>query len=648
MNRGFYSAVSGLSAARTGLAVTGHNMSNTGTVGYVRQQALQHDFTYQGVGSNLQVGLGNDITMIRQIRDKYLDMSYRAEVGRAAFHSVIYSTGNELENIYGELQSQYSTQSITQDLWDSINELVMHPAGVESRSNFISTVTSYITKINNINERMNKEQMNLNNSIKEAVARVNQLTTRINELNGIIPLMEASGQRANDFRDERNLCLDELSRLINIDYAENYKGEVVVTTGGSELVCNGNAMQIGFRYTGPGSSLVEPVFTEKNYILDFDPTYQNAKPLFDYKPVGLKYANDNGEIFGMIVARGLYPTNYESLQWTDFAGKDALVGALPVIASPGTGTLPTIPTTPRPDYTLYTKGVKDQAYIDDYKNYLDGINTYIDEVESYLAAYGHDAGGDLSIPLADYNAAVTALAAFKADVTGTGSPAVSLADMNKQFTNFMNYHKYAEFNATQCMIPSTQRQMDLLFNYITNLVNDTLDGYGLSDDPYISPALGVPIFTEIIPGGGLTMGNVQINPELLEPGGHNKIGLADTDLSGRDDSTKATELLDLWKAAADIFEPGDSAYKMNIEEGYRFVINSLATKTNQSMTFYQVQTDLVNEIDNKRLRISGVSLDEELSNMMIYQHAFNASARMVSIIDSMIDRVINGTGRVGL
>jgi len=638
MNRGFYSAMSGLNAARTGLGVTGHNMANTSTVGYVRQQALQHDFRYQGVGSNLQIGLGSDITMIRQIRDKYLDMSYRAEIGRASFHSVVYSTGNELEDILGELQSRYSTQSISQDLWDSINELVMHPGGVETRSNFMSTVTSYLTKIDNIKERMTKEQLNINENIKSAVARVNQLTTRINELNGFIPLMESSGQRANDYRDERNLCLDELSRLLKIDYSENSKGEVVVTVDGNELICNGNAMQIGLRYTGPGSSLIEPVFSTKSYILDFDPTYENAKPLFDYKNVSTQLENDSGEIFGMIIARGLYPTNYESMQWVDYPGRTAPI-SLPAVGASGSAPAFSSSVTPAwPNPATYVPdGIMDPAYVADYQTYIDDINTYITELETHLATHG------ANMTAADYDAAAADLAGFKEDVMGgTGKYALSLKDLSsKQVTNYISYHKFAEFNATQCMITSTQREVDLLFNYVVNLINDTLNGIDLNGNT------GVPIFTEILAGNGLTMGNVQINPLLLEPGGHNKIGLAGPQ-GDVDDSSKATELLEKWKSSVAIFEKADGAYPMNVEEAYRYIVNNLANKTNESLKFYDVQSDLVNEIDNKRLRISGVSLDEEMTNMMIYQHAFNAAARMVSIIDSMIDRVINGTGRVGL
>ena len=57
---------------------------------------------------------------------------------------------------------------------------------------------------------------------------------------------------------------------------------------------------------------------------------------------------------------------------------------------------------------------------------------------------------------------------------------------------------------------------------------------------------------------------------------------------------------------------------------------------------------MLDVVQNTRLSMSGVSLDEELSTMLKYQHAYNAAAKMINIIDSMIDKVVNGTGRVGL
>jgi flagellar hook-associated protein 1 FlgK len=57
---------------------------------------------------------------------------------------------------------------------------------------------------------------------------------------------------------------------------------------------------------------------------------------------------------------------------------------------------------------------------------------------------------------------------------------------------------------------------------------------------------------------------------------------------------------------------------------------------------------LVAELQDRRAQTSGVSLDEEMSNMMRYQHAYNASARVMSAMDDILDTLINRTGRVGL
>ena len=53
----------------------------------------------------------------------------------------------------------------------------------------------------------------------------------------------------------------------------------------------------------------------------------------------------------------------------------------------------------------------------------------------------------------------------------------------------------------------------------------------------------------------------------------------------------------------------------------------------------------MNSIDNSRLSVSGVSLDEEMINLIQFQHAYNASAKVVSTIDSLLDVVVNGLMR---
>lgn len=55
--------------------------------------------------------------------------------------------------------------------------------------------------------------------------------------------------------------------------------------------------------------------------------------------------------------------------------------------------------------------------------------------------------------------------------------------------------------------------------------------------------------------------------------------------------------------------------------------------------------DLFYELENSRAQVSGVSIDEEMANLIQYQHAYNANAKIISTIDELLDVVINGLKR---
>lgn len=737
MNRGFYSAVSGLNSARTGLYVTGHNMANTSTVGYVRQQVLSNDFTYQGIGGNMSVGLGTDVTMIRQIRNEYLDINFRKEVGKVNFYNIQYGVGNEIENILGELQSQYSTQKIiTQDLWASLQELNIKPEGPETRGNFVSTAYSYITKMNNIYERLTKEQNNLNDDIKTLVTRINQLTTKIQEMNIKISGAEASGQQANDYRDERNLCLDELAKYIKIEYHENAKGQVDVFTNGHELVSNGWVNQIGLRYSCAGSTFVEPVFSSANNILEYDSTGQNAKSLFSfYGSVGSDYGNDYGELFSLIVARGLYPVDYTSVSKIDPAL--AVPPAMPAITLNGTthtytGTYPpvtdaeyaavnawlqTVPNLPdyaaatsadkdifdgfksayeehlpyawaqnfdtdmlyppavpennmadtvftlsptlQAEYDLlygtgayaadsaavqtilnalpnpndYAMGVYDQNYINAVKTALShpDMKTYLGRMEGFFkdASAASLAASEFNQQYADFKVFRDGVKSYSADMERL------TAELAAQPLNYRN----VEFNLNQCTIPKAMRQLDELFHYMITMINEELSkGYDLN-----KCQSQTKVFVTKDGSSRFTMGNVEVNPDLMDPEGYNLLCLGDG--SGQGSDTYIVSLLEKWSEMSFSI---DGVGELNIERAYSYIVNQIGVKTNNDLSYYKGEAALAGELDNKRSQISGVSLDEEMKNMMIYQHAFNAASRIITVLDQMIDQVVNRTGRVGL
>jgi len=563
--------ISGLMAAQTGLYVTGHNMANVDTLGYTRQQPLQHDFKSVNIGMNgrgiMQTGLGTDISCIRQIRDQFLDISYRKEAGKYNFYLVKANTGAEIEAILGELQSQYSTDSVIKDLYNSLHELSIDTSSLATRGNFVSTAVTFIDKVSNVYNRLLSYQYNLNEQVKQTVVQINQLTTNIEKYNRLIMDAEMAGDHANDYRDARNVCLDQLSHLLKIEYKEAPNGRVNVLTEGKELVVNGVVQQLGLRYSGPNNSLVEPVFTTRQDILQCD---EDAFELFDYsKTVSSAMGNDSGHLKGLIISRGLY------------------------------------------------------------------LTTYIDQKVDAPANYD---------------------------------------DIKNNFN-------------LDCMIPKVMQQFDTLVNKLVTIINDAVAPYGAGGVPdpdapydlnyqqsgveifsrrYVSrygdgehDADGVPIgtYNEEDPNNYFTLysaGNLIINPLLLEDGGYNLIALMrefefTTDPGAPDGISEnllvLDELLAEWKS--NIVDVGNGEMA-SIDDAYRRFTTGIGIETSEAMNYVDSQGTLLVQIDNKRQAISAVSLDEEMRNMMIFQHAYNAAARIVNVVDSMIDKVINGTGRAGL
>ena len=78
---------------------------------------------------------------------------------------------------------------------------------------------------------------------------------------------------------------------------------------------------------------------------------------------------------------------------------------------------------------------------------------------------------------------------------------------------------------------------------------------------------------------------------------------------------------------------------------YKDIIDKLGVKAQEADRQENNQSSLLNELENSRQSVSGVSLDEELANLIQYQHAYSANAKIISTIDELLDVVINGLKR---
>lgn len=599
---------SGLRTAQRNLATAGHNMANVGNNTFTRQRINQGTFGYQAIGrsgANLnQVGLGVDIVGVQQIRNQFLDIQFRSEIGRANFYDRLHRAGSDLEISLGEFTNTSSGVAVTRGLWTSLQELSMNPSGIAGRANFISSASAYIGRMNDNHRRLMEQKNVLNGEVKTMVNDINDLLDTINTLNAKIAREETFGQSANDLRDSRNHAMDQLASKLDVNFRTSpITGHIEVTTNGVHLLSNGVVQQVGLRYTEEGSNFVEPVVGGGiGRPLPFDPSFRNATSILrlDRPPVTSdRYSIDRpGALMGLVMARGLTQTTHVS-QYATF---------------------------PR------------------------------------------------------YNAAGVA------DSSGmfirTGGQLLQLNTEEMQRAQF-EWQSRNDFNSNHAIIPRTMRQLDAMFNNTVAMINEFLtytqaQSGRIADGPppvYAQSAWGrdttsrdnnptvnlrgepgIPIFVVSDPNRintshldtsnpnwpntytlQFTLGNVVLNPKLQTAEGFNDIGLRTTYID-TDETSVLMNLFDAWQT--EMFSLDGSA-RMGLDDFYNQLVLNLGLEVERLGNASIGQGEVAQSLEGRRRSTSGVSLEEEMTNMLLFQHSFNAASRLITVIDEMILTVIN-------
>ncbi|MCL2851481.1 MAG: hypothetical protein FWE20_00385 [Defluviitaleaceae bacterium] len=658
-------AVSGMNAARTGLNVVGHNIGNSTAPGYSRQRVLQHNFSYiNGTGASranltslrggtnmMQRGLGTDVSSIIQVRDMFIDISYRREIGRLGFHTPMADTGLEIELLLAELHGAMPGQLLFDDLRDVLNELSVNQPAIEVRNNFISTAVTFITKMNSIHSHLRMYQQNLNAQVHSAVTRINQLLEQVAQLNRVIVGEEGHsrqedrmflGDNANDLRDRRNLALDELATLLNITFREDARGNIEIRSGNSVLLSGGSEInRIGLKQAAPGSNLVMPVITNSREILPYSTPSSHYRQLFNLNEIiSADNGNDSGRLLGLLMARGLSTEDSYS-----------------------------------PERLAHvTAGITTQlnaAY-----TALSGAGGVTAAATAALNALLAMAPDDPNLTQAQANLARALQNDANSFVGGGGTLPAAFTDAMSEHSALVSQRDRINFNINQAMIPRTMMKLDTLFRHAVELINDAIsprvwnsgtgewehdvDNTPFNNRPYpdnvrnfyavfvrnysngtYRDRLDVEDPHDWLNAGSLyTLGNVTVNPVFLSTDGLADLALS-LDPNAPSDTTLVNQLLEDWADATVVF-PGFENSPMTISAAYGHMVTVNADTTSEATGFVREQTTLVSFIDNKRQSIKGVSMDEELSLMLIFQHSYNANARMVNMLDSMLDTIING------
>ncbi len=613
---------SGLSMSQYSINTTAHNLANVDTPGYVRQQVILGTTQYLTVGQNaiskMQTGLGVNTEEVKQARSLFLDRAYRREIGRESFYQSQYEALDEIENVYGELQG-VAFQNSMKDFWVALQELAKEPDSIVTRASLVETAVSFVERSENIYKQISEYQVNLNTQIQKKVDRINEIGDEIADLNKRICFYESDGvEHANDLRDRRNLLLDELSQYINVTWREEVDHQVTVIAEQTPFVTNNVVFHMS---TMPQVELLKR---------------QLAKEYGD-DPDALERASDEAEKIcnGAVMLVPVWPTygdaevfNFDMLPSTK-ANTD-IGGLKGLILARGTrvGRYSDIPIKPREeDYE--TDGVLDEdAYAVAMARYEEAARTYNREINpsvimSVQAQFDQLVHGvvktinDILCPNKDYT--------FDKDVTVTLSSGQTVT-----YKAGDTVRVFDKENAPVGMDAAKTAGTELFSRKsVQRYETVTLDD-----------GTELMIYNEENPLDNYTMytvGEIEINRDVLA--NKSLIPLSSNKGTGDFDIETAEKLIEAWQGKFAALSPNTLTIN-NFTAYYTAFIGEIANRGETLNKIAEKQDAMVASIESKRQSVSGVSSDEELTNLIRFQHAYNAAARYINVVDEMLEHIV--------
>lgn len=243
----YHIGLSGLDAAQKALDVIANNISNAATEGY-HLQRIEMAPAYSSQTGGVLLGGGVDIKGVTRMIDDLLEQEILRQRSVLEYVSQKAVTLATIETTFGELSSGTGLNAAMDEFFNALNELSAHPGEIIWQSQVVLTAEAMANQFRMLGDFLTNLEDKIRLTAESSIEQVNTLISQIAELNGQIARMEIVGTVANNLRDQRDQYLTELSEFINIQTQSREYGVVDVVAGGIHVVTSDSAveLEVGF------------------------------------------------------------------------------------------------------------------------------------------------------------------------------------------------------------------------------------------------------------------------------------------------------------------------------------------------------------------------------------------------------------------
>ncbi len=231
--------------AQVGISVTGDNIANIGTEGYARRTVSYVTSPSITLGG-LRIGTGASVESIRRHYDSLLESQYLTANGKSAYWSAQTATLYNVETLFNQ-SDDYGLSTALDKFMDSLSALGQAPADAATRQELLSYAQTLIDSLTTVQDSLQSSLQVMEQDLADKVEEANTLIERIAALNKSI----TSNPTSLELQDERDVAIRELSSLLDIKVIEQENSQVtVMTSSGLPLVDGAETFSLSLQ--GPG------------------------------------------------------------------------------------------------------------------------------------------------------------------------------------------------------------------------------------------------------------------------------------------------------------------------------------------------------------------------------------------------------------
>ncbi len=609
-----------LLAHNRGLSTIGHNLSNASTEGYSRQRVDLETF-HPLARAQLnrphrpgQLGQGVEVARIERVRDMLLEGRIVSQSSREAYWGERERFTLMVDQVYNE-PTEHSVRDMMDRFWDSWQELSIYPEQTAAREQVRERGEALIEGIKQRNRGLNEIRVMLEDEIRGKVREVNEIGREIAELNLEITKSKAAGDNPNDLLDRRDLLVEKLSTFVNVTTEDRNPQEFTVHTGGHRLVQGGIVREfetvpepenqgfsrVTWRHSGEDVELRSGALAALVELRDEDLRGE----LQSLDNMTINFIDLVNEIH-----RDAYGMDGET-------GRDFFVEYPAVLNVLG-------------DYDRTGDGAFDHTYL----FRLTGTNELDAQPQIGIEGTMTLSGPEQNIEI-QYHPTDTVEDVI-ARINTSSSEVTARLDRNNRLS--LKATPAAEIEDPDFVIRHVEDSGQFLAGYAGLLAGSGSDNAYRYDEPNMTEMLTADAGFQVAP--------------LNNPSGWMRLN--------REIERDVTKIAASFGTAGRPGEPGDGSAAQQIaqlrhrpvmvghdntfDDYFADSAASAGLAAQEARSTLDTQNAIAKNLRDLRDSISGVNIDEELAQMIKFQHAYTAAARYITQVDRMLDTIINRMG----